>query len=249
MATQSVSTALGLVEVLADHGPLGLSDLARRLDMSKATALRLLRTLAEKGWVEQEAAPSWTWALTRHFATLGRMVSTDTTLREVALESMNQLQLQTRETVHLVAREASHLLLIERLDSPHELRAFIPLGTIVPFHAAATGHAFLSALPDERVEELLDESLPPSTPHTLTDRREVLRRVRASRERGFALNASGLVEGISSVGAPVVGQQGSPLGALSVSGPSSRLTREKCLEFAPMLVAAAREVSLRMQRL
>jgi DNA-binding IclR family transcriptional regulator len=249
MATHSVSAALGLVEALAETGPMGLSELARRQDMSKATVLRLLRTLQERGWATQEPAPSLAWSLTPHFAWLGRGVSVDTTLREVALESMNRLQLQTKETVHLVAQEAGHLVLIERLDSPHELRAFFPLGTVIPYHAAATGLAFLSALPDGEIENTLEGSLAPRTPQTLTDRREVLERVREVRKHGFSLNSSGLFEGISSVGAPVVGPEGLPLGALSVSGPSSRMTTERCLEFAPLVVEAATEISRRIQRL
>jgi DNA-binding IclR family transcriptional regulator len=249
MATHSVSAALGLVECLAEAGPLGLSELARRLGMPKATVLRLLRTLEERGWAAQEPAPSLAWALTSRIAWLGRSVSTDTTLREAALESMNRLQLQTRETVHLVAREAGHLVLIERLDSPHELRAFLPLGTVIPFHAAATGQAFLSALDDPEVEEILERGLERRTPGTLTDRAEVLARVRRIREQGFSLNDGGLVEGISSVGAPVVGARGVPVGALSVSGPSSRMTAATCREYAPWLMAAAHEIGRRLQRL
>lgn len=249
MTTHSVSSALGLVEALAEAGPLGLSELARRQDMSKATALRLLRTLQVRGWATQEPAPSSAWSLTPHFAWLGRAVSVDTTLREIALESMNRLQLQTKETVHLVAHEADHLVLIERLDSPHELRAFFPLGTVIPYHAAATGLAFLSALPDADVEDILEGSLAPRTSQTLTDRREVIERVQEVRKHGYSLNSNGLFEGISSVGAPLVGSEGIPLGALSVSGPSSRMTTERCLEFAPLVIEAAEEVSRRMQRL
>lgn len=249
MVTHSVSTALALVEALAEAGPQGLSEVARRLNMSKATALRLLRTLQESGWATQEQAPSLAWSLTPHFAWLGRGISMDTTLREVALESMNRLQLQTKETVHLVAQEAGHLVLIERLDSPHELRAFFALGTVIPYHAAATGLAFLSALPDDEIDNILEGPLPASTPLTLTGRREVLEQVTQIRKHGFSLNSSGLVEDISSVGAPLVGTQGIPIGALSVSGPSSRMTPERCLEMAPLVVKAAKEISHRMQRL
>lgn len=249
MATHSVSTALALVGALAETGPQGLSELARRLNMSKATALRLLRTLQESGWATQEQAPSLAWSLTPHFAWLGRGISMDTTLREVALESMNRLQLQTKETVHLVAQEAGHLVLIERLDSPHELRAFFALGTVIPYHAAATGMAFLSALPDDEIDNILEGPLPASTPLTLTGRREVLDQVSQIRKHGFSLNTSGLVQDISSVGAPLVGSQDLPVGALSVSGPSSRMTPERCLEIAPLVVEAAAEVSHRMQRL
>lgn len=248
MTTRSVITAIQLVETLAGEKSLGLSDLARRLDLSKATALRLLRTLEVAGWVQQYPAPSREWRVGDRLAWLGRTASTDTSLREVALDSMNQLQLATRETVHLAARHPDHLVLVERLDSPHELRAFFSLGTMLPFHASATGLAYLAALPDDEVAELLDGSLEPSTKLTLTDRSEILKEIDAIRARGYSSNSGGLVDGIASVGAAVVSGTSGPVGAVSVSGPMSRLTKSKRSEFGPLVAQAAYEISRKLSR-
>ncbi len=246
MTTRSVSTALSLMDLLAESGPTGLSELARRLDLSKATALRLLRTLDAHGWVTQSPAPSYAWALSTHLSRIGRSVTSDTTLREKALESMNQLQLQTQETVHLAALERDHLVLIERLDSSHELRAFFALGSLIPFHAAATGIAYLSALNDTEIAKVLTSTLTPRTDETMTDRGEVLDAVNDARVRGFSVNSSGFASGIASVGAALFGQGPTPVGALSISGPASRLTPEKQLAFGPLVMKAAQAVSQRL---
>lgn len=248
MTTRSVDTALSIVEILAEDGALGLSEMARRLELSKATALRLLKTLEARGWVRQEPEPSLAWSLSQQFAWLGRQVSMDTSLREIALDSMNRLQLETTETVHLTAVQLDHLVLIERLDSPHELRAFFALGTQLPFHASASGLAYLSALPDVEVEGLLRGVLERKTERTLTDPEVIGGAVREVRTRGYSLNNGGLVGDISSVGAPLVGADGRPVGALSVSGPTSRLTEERRMAVGPLVVGAAREVSRRLAR-
>lgn len=246
MTTRSVSAALSLMDLLAESGPTGLSELSRRLDLSKATALRLLRTLDEHGWVTQSPAPSYAWALSTHLSRIGRSASSDTTLRETALESMNQLQLQTQETVHLAALERDHLVLIERLDSAHELRAFFALGSLIPFHTAATGIAYLAALSDTEIAEVLATTLTPRTNETMTDRGEVLDAINDARVRGFSVNSGGFASGIASVGAALIGQGRTPVGALSISGPASRLTSEKQLEFGPLVVKAAQTVSRRL---
>lgn len=248
MTTRSVTTTLSLVDALAEAGSMGLSELARQQEVSKATALRLLKTLEELGWAAQGPAPSRAWSLTDHIVWLARNIATDTTLREIALESMSRLQLQTKETVHLAAKQPDHLVLIERLDSPHELRAFFSLGTVLPFHASATGLAYLAALPDEKVESLLEGALQAKTKHTLTDPESVWHEIKAVRERGFSLNSSGLVNGIASVGAPLIGSGGEPVGAVSVSGPASRVTAERRREVGPLVAEAAQEISRRLQR-
>ena len=66
----------------------------------------------------------------------------------MAADAMSELNQEAKETVHLAAAEIEHLLLVERLDSAFTLRTYIPLGTVLPFHASATGLAYLSAFDD-----------------------------------------------------------------------------------------------------
>src|SRR5690625_2721594 len=142
---RSVATALSVVELLSDAGPRGLSEAARQLDMSKATLLRSLETLQAFGWVSQDPPPTSAWRLTDKVAKLGGSTSPADMLKNMAADAMSELNQETKETVHLAAAEIEHLLLVERLDSAFTLRTYIPLGTVLPFHASATGLAYLSA--------------------------------------------------------------------------------------------------------
>lgn len=126
MSTRAVVNALRALEVLASEGPIGLSDLARRMDLSKATLLRVLRTFEEGGWAEQMQAPDQRWRLAWK---VGRMVAqhgADTPVRDAALDVMSRLQRETTETVHLSVPAGGELVLVERVDSAHELRPFFP---------------------------------------------------------------------------------------------------------------------------
>lgn len=246
---RSVATALSLVELLANSGPLGLSEAARKLDASKATLLRSLETLQTFGWVTQHPAPESTWHLTEKFFGLNSGVSSADQLKEWSGEAMASLNHETKETVHLAAAEIEHLVLVERLDSAFALRAYIPLGAILPFHASATGMAYLSALEDSEVEQKLETLREARTDHTLVELRDILTEIKETRKRGFSLNNQGLSEGISSVGAPILDHHARPIGAISISGPSSRITLDRQLEVGPMVANAAAQITSRIRLL
>lgn len=246
---QSIATATSVVELLARESSIGLSSAARSLGISKATLLRTLETLKSAGWVEQDPPPSWHWRLSEQFLKLGQSATSDQRLRQVSIDAMHLLNQETRETVHLAAAQVDYLVLIERLDSSFALRAYIPLGSKLPFHASATGLAYLSALSDSEIRQMLVASRPLATKYTLRTDEEILHEIYESRERGFSLNNQGLSVGISSVGAPILDYHSKPIGAISISGPTSRMTLERQLEVGPLVSQSARQItqSIRIQ--
>lgn len=246
---RSVATALSLVELLADSGPLGLSEAARKLDISKATVLRSLETLQAFEWVGQNPAPESTWHLTDRFFGITSGVSNEDRLKEWSVDAMAELNQTTKETVHLAAAEIEHLILVERIDSAFALRAYIPLGAILPFHASATGMAYLSALDDSEIELKIQHLREAKTEHTLVEPEDIMAEVQKTRQRGFSLNNQGLSEGISSVGAPILDHHARPIGAISISGPSSRITLDRQLEVGPLVANAAAQVTARIRLL
>lgn len=241
MTTQSVVTAVRVIEAVSERQPVGLSELARGLGASKATVLRSLTTLADLRWVEQ-SGPAKLWTLTAHAYAVAVRSGAMSSLRDIAIGPMNSLQLATTETVHLAIPDGDILILAERLDTAHVLRAFLPLGSKIPLHASATGLAYLAASEDAFIEGYLGNTLDRVAERTLTDRGAVLAQIGAVRARGFAINEEGLSAGITSLGAAILGAGGDPLGSVSVSGPSSRIVPEKYQEYGEAVNGAAREI-------
>ncbi|MEJ8281610.1 IclR family transcriptional regulator [Pseudonocardia spirodelae] len=239
--TNSVVSAIRVLEAVGERQPVGLSEVARAVDLPKSTVLRTLRTLAEVGWcgLGEDAR----WRLTYRAFAVGNQARDAGGLRERALPVLHELQLATGETVHLAAPDGRELVLVERLDTAHRLRAFLPLGHRIPLHASATGQAYLAACTDEEVERYLAGPLEPSTGHTVTDPgrlRECLAQVRA---RGWSVNPEGLSDGIAAVGAAVLGPDGRPVGSLSVSGPTVRMTEDVFDGHGAAAADAARRIS------
>lgn len=245
MATNSVMSAFRVLESVAELQPVGLSEVARAVDLPKSTTQRCLLTLQEVGWLEPTEDSPTRWRMTyRSVAVCGR--GGGLSLREVALPVMSDLQLVTTETVHLAAPDADTLVLVERLDTAHALRAFLSVGERIPLHASATGLAYLSACENSRIEAYLAGPLPPQTPDSLTEPSQIWDAINAVRERGYSTNIGGLSSGISSLGAPLVAAGRRPVGAISVSGPSSRMVPERFDELGPQVAEAAARINHRL---
>jgi len=98
-------------------------------------------------------------------------------------------------------------------------------------HFTASGKAVLAALPEQRVESIIEEhGLPEKTANTITEPDALFDELSAIRSRGYAINDEEEIVGIRAVGAPIRDANGSVLGAVSVSGPTGRLTNDRCNE-------------------
>lgn len=246
MSTQSVVTAMRVLEAVSNNQPAGLSELSREVDVPKATVLRMLRTLGELGWVAQSAAQSGKWVLTNHAFAVASRGSSGSAIRDAAMGPLNALQLDTTETVHLAVPDGDFMLVIERLDTPHVLRAFLPLGSRLPMHASATGMAYLAAAEESYVDERLSLPLEAVTPQTVVDPASLRQMIADTQARGFSINEQGLSTGITSIGAAVLGPGRAPAGSISISGPSSRIVRAKFEEYGQAAMGAARDISRAM---
>lgn len=240
--THSVVSAFRVLETVADLQPVGLSELAREVGLPKSTTQRMLTTLAEIGWLRATQESPTRWGLTYRALRLSRSVDGRSGLRDVALPVMSELQLATTETIHLAVPDGDALVLLERLDTSHRLRAFLALGTRIPFHASATGLAYLSASSDAEIDDRLRADLAPQTRDTLVDPDAVRAAIAEVRARGWSINPGGLSEGITAVGAPIIDRTGHPVGAMSVSGPSSRITPDRFDGLGAQVAAAAARI-------
>ena len=128
MATNSVVSAFRVLETVADHQPIGLSELTRLVDLPKSTVQRFLLTCKEIGWLKPSVTQPVRWSLTSRAFAVGSKAYDDQPIRGTAMPFLSELQLATTETIHLCVPDGREMVLLERLDSAHTLRAFMPLG-------------------------------------------------------------------------------------------------------------------------
>lgn len=220
---QAVRSALRLLEELALAQPVGVSDLARRLEMPKTSVHRILATLRESGWAEPHDRAGGGWRVSRRAFRVGLAGVGAPPLTERARVLLTELRDAYGETVHLTVPDFPTVLVVTRVDGTNSLRTFLELGTRAPMASSAAGRAVLSVSSPDLLEALLARPIERHTEVTLQDHEEVRRLVAQAREDGWAVNRGEWRSGIAAVAAPVVAAEGAVLGAVSLSMPAARL--------------------------
>lgn len=239
---RSVRTTFHVLEAVADWQPIGLSELARRLELPKTTVQRSLAVLSDLELIEGDGGDSNRWVMGTRLHTLAARPTAESTLREAALTELGQLHADTLETIHLTHAEGEGMRLIERIDSAHPLRLVQPIGTLSPLYASSNGKSALAFMSEPEIEAYLARDLVPLAKNTMTDPSAIRADLKVIRKRGYAIANEELIDGITSVAASIR-RDGRPIGAMSISGPSGRVRPEVYEAYGRKVVESARKVS------
>jgi len=213
---------------------LGLSELARRSKLPKATVHRLAGQLVDHGFLERDGDG---YRLGLLLFELGQRVPRSRVLRDAALPFLEDLFVASRETVHLAVQVGTNVMYIDKLVGHSSGRTLSEVAGRLPLHCTATGKAILASLSEAEFDEYVSRPLERVTRHTIVVA-DVLRTELASiRRTGWAVERDETTVGYVSVAAPVFQGDGRPLAALSVTGPGRRLDPDR---FGPAVRTAAR---------
>lgn len=245
-AVQSVARAASILELLAD-GPkeLGVSELGRRLGVHKATASRLVSTLADHGLVERNPVTD-KYRLGFGLIRLAGAALAGLDLVQQARPVLQHLAEQTEETVNLAVLEGDRVVNIDQVTSSPSIVRVNWVAKATPLHCTSNGKVLLAFLADDDREKLLAEPLERMTPRTVVDPGGVRAQLLEVRARGYAFTIEELEVGLNAVAAPVRGANGDVVAAVSVAGPAYRLRPAEIPRVARMTVDAAGEISRRM---
>jgi IclR family transcriptional regulator, KDG regulon repressor len=241
-----LTKALDVLDLLEVEQPITLSEIGRRSGVSKPTAFRILANLEARGYVEREEA-SGQYRLGIRLVQLGALTTRSLDLRTFARPALERLHRTYDETVNLAVVSERGVVYIDILESAHGLRMAATVGALDDFHSTALGKAALAFSPPETLQSLLSgRRLPRKTPNTIVRQEALARELDETRRRGYAIDEEENELGARCVGAPVFDQAGRVVAAVSVSGPASRLTLQRVPAVAADLLAASREISVRL---
>lgn len=242
----AVVTALSILELLGASQELGVTELARKLGMAKSSVHRLLHTLAHKGYIEKNPQTG-RYRLTYQLFAVAAAAAGRYGLKEVAAPVMERLAAEAGESANLGVLEADRVLNIHKVQGPHPIRLHIDAPGGVAAYATGLGKVLLAGLASEELERrLAGGRLARLTPTTITTRRALLVELRRVRTQGYAVDNEECSAGVRAVAAPVCDRSGSVVAAVSVAGPTHRLTDARLKALAPAARAAAAEISRRL---
>lgn len=220
--SRAVAKALETLEVLqAANDPLALNEVAQRLQLSKTSAFRLLRTLQSSGCVTASEGGKYSLA-----PGVNSLVSTQTVARllRAGIPVLQQLSRQLRETTSLAALFDNRMEVIAVVESPQLVRMSNIVGHILPPNASSLGKVITAFQDEERREKLLRScGVYRFTEHTITDRTELDRELARVREQKFAADMEESVSDGNCFGVPIFSAAGEVASAISVSLPKARV--------------------------
>jgi DNA-binding IclR family transcriptional regulator len=249
-ATTGTESAERVADVLLSFtrtdDPLGVSSIARQLDLSKAVVHRILQSLVSRKLV-QYSSESRDYRLGSAAAALGAHALRQLDIRSVARLPLMDLRDATGETTTLSLLSADKRIYIDQYESPNEVKMTVELGRIHPLHAGASSRAILAHLPPEFIARVAGERLVQTTAHTITDAKHLLKSLDLVRELGYSRSFGERQADAGSLAAPVFGPQRDVVGSISICGPIARFTDDRVERFVPMLKATAAEISRLLQ--
>jgi IclR family transcriptional regulator, KDG regulon repressor len=219
-----------------------LSDLARSVEMPKATVYRILATLESRGFLDRSEDGGY--RIARKLFDLQPRHPIEQILNRVAPVKMEDLARSCRETVNLGLLDGGEVVVINTVESPQTVRMSSKVGNRRCLHTTAIGKVLLAALPEKEMLRLIRlKGLPRLTPHTIVQRTALIAELDRVRERGYAIdNQENELDG-RCIGAPVLGPDGRVVAALSISGPVFRMDLTRARSLAPKLKQACAAIS------
>jgi DNA-binding IclR family transcriptional regulator len=245
---QSVVKAITLLRATAEEPNANVSSLARAAGLPRATALRMIQTLEQEGFLLRNPGEDRV-VLGPELLRLARNTDEQLLLRQVARPIMGELVDAIGETVTLsVVAPDGGLDLVDEVDAPHLLGPRSWVGQRFPLHASASGKVLLSTFDEERLARFLLEPLASRTPSTITSADDLRAELQRVREQRYAFTVDEDEEGLSGIATGIRGQADELLGVITTSGPTQRLDRRRGQHAVDHLLRAAARVESVLRR-
>lgn len=230
----------------ANDFSMSLTQLASAIGLDLSAAQRFTHTLTKLGYLQKDPGTK-RFRLAVKSLDLGHRYLCGNLLVERAMPYLLHLSKETEETVNLTVRDDTDVVFIVRFMCRQLLNlndTGVTVGARMPAYCTASGIAILSQLPTEEAVGILNRSeLKAHTPHTTYRLKDLRRKLEATAARGYATAFEELFVGDLAFAAPIL-SRGGPAGAINISVPRARFSREEAEErFSPLVLAAAQAVS------
>ncbi len=231
----AVDKCFKILEFLAaSKNPSGITELSQGLGYHKSTVFNIIYTLVDLGFLE--TTPGNKVRLGSRLYALGREAGADGFLISKIHPYLEEINQKTNLSVFLGRREGPKAVILDKVDSPNDIKVSSETGMKIPLIAGAGGKVLLSQLPETQIDKILSEQrLKKFTSFTLTDRIQFKNKVREVRREGFALDDEEYLEGIRALAIPLKVGRPDVQAAIWMVGLKSQIADEKIPEYRDVL--------------
>ncbi len=238
----SVENAFSLLQILAGNGlELGIAEFCRKTTLPKGTVHRLLGTLKNLGYIEQNPQ-NRKYRFTIKILKLGTAITDKIGLGQI-VPYMRELSQQFNETVNLAILDGDEILYVYSVGSDNTLKLDLKIGSNQPAYCAAIGKVLLAYLSGKELDNYLQRvELKPFTPYTITDKEYLKRELKLIKQRGYSFVNEEYIVGVACVAVPLKDHQGKVGAGLSFSIPTVRIAKEKLPSLIDSLLSTSNKI-------
>lgn len=242
---KTVRTIFEIIEIIKDLDGGRMTDIAAEIDLAESTVYEHLVTLENLGHVVKINDE---YQIGLRFLDYGMYAKNRLEWTKAARPTMETLADETDEAVWLVVEENGLGVNLDNVLGEHAVQTVGWIGRRDKLHSFATGKAILAFLPQDRIEEIVEQHrLPPITENTITDVDELYECLETIQDRGYSINDEEGVKGLRAVASPILDDNNHPVGAIGIAGAANRIRNERFTEELPDLaMGAASEIELRV---
>jgi DNA-binding IclR family transcriptional regulator len=243
-ADGTVGKALDVLEMVAERG--GSVRFSELLDISsypKATLYRLVQTLTKQRMLRHDPV-SGTYSLGVRLVRLAHSAWAQSSLAPIARPYIDALSRETGETIHLAQLDRGQVLYVDKRNAVRAIEMFAQAGKVGPAYCTGVGKAMLAYLDKDSLDEALKEqSFYRHTANTIANARDLRAELTRIRERGYAFDREEHEPGIICCAVPILSRVGRPLGALSMTSSTNRLTLDQLEACSGKLLNVAGQIA------
>lgn len=222
-------------------GVLGVTEIAELTGFSKAVVHRILNSLKASNFITVDPETK-RYGLGPAAVSLGLTYLEGLDVRTMARPILAELGRRSNETVTLSIRNGWERSYLDQVVPSVEVRMVVQIGETFPLHAGASSKAMLAALPEAEVKDYLNQELRTLTDDTVVDPAALRAQLDEIREQGYALSSGERRAGATAIAAAILDHEGSPMAAMSISGPTDRFA-DRAIDHADDIVSAASSLS------
>jgi DNA-binding IclR family transcriptional regulator len=240
---KTTAKLFSILEVLCMDGEAGITELSGKLGLGKSSIHRFLSALRDVGYVDKRVANGKYFATLKVFE-IGAMVRGRIRLVQLVRPYMEALGKRFHETINLGFFEEGEVVYIDKVESAETLRMDLAVGRRVPAYCTALGKVFLANLPQRELEAYLrNRKFRTLTTKTVTTAKELATHLNKVRREGFAIDDGELDDGIRCIAAPIRDETHKVIAAISIAGPSIRMTMKRLNSLREPMIKTTGEIS------
>jgi IclR family acetate operon transcriptional repressor len=239
-SARAVERVAKILLTFADNASdLGITEIARRVELPKSTVHRMLDGLVRGGLVDHDKVGG-RYRLGPRATQLGLLALRVPDIRAVAQPFMKELWEETQETITLSMLLGYERSYLSQIESPYTVRMSVAIGGRFPLYAGASGRTILAQFPPAELDHYFESvNLDPLTTHTIVEPQKLREVLAADRNRGYSYSVGERDVAAAAVAVALIGSDDRAYGALSICGPVSRFEPSSIMQYGERLVRVA----------